>query len=161
MVNNNIYLTQIFAFTINLIHAFNIIIYSFSVLINSGMSITLIAHYITFLGMPWNAFLRSTVEVLLFTLEMLVIYLLFHSNVIVLPLMMAFPKWTIASLLVSSDAFTILLLISDEQGALPFFMIFNGATVSSFAVSWAGPRTISTCGRLSCGQVNSAFRRFS
>ena len=75
--------------------------------------------------------------------------------------MMAYTKRVIASLLVSSDAFTISLIISDEQGALPFFMLFNGATVSSFAVNWAGPRTISTGGRLSSGQVNSAFRRFS
>ena len=100
-------------------------------------------------------------EVLLFTLEMLIIYLLFHSNVIVLPVMMTLTKRVIASLLVSIDAFTISLIISDEQGSLPFFMLFNGATVSSSAVNWAGPRTISTGGRLSSGQVNSAFRRFS
>ena len=96
-----------------------------SVLINSGISITLISHYITFLGRRWIAFLRSTVELLLFTLEMLIIYLLFHSNVIVLPLMMVFTKRVIASLLVSSDAFTISLIDSDEQRALPFSMLFN------------------------------------
>ena len=75
--------------------------------------------------------------------------------------MMPFTKRVIASLLFSSDAFTILLLISDEQGDLPFFMLFNGATVSSFHINGAGPRTVSTGGRLSSGQVNSAFRRFS
>ena len=140
-----------------------------SMMINSGMSITLIIPYITFLGTRWNAFLRSTVEVLLFTLEMLIIYLLFHSNVIVLSLMMAFTKRVIASLLVSNDVptqtmvltQTILLIISDEQGALSFFMLFNGATVSSFAINGAGPKTVSTGCRLSSGQVNSSFRRFS
>ena len=68
-------------------------------------------------------------EVPLFTLEMLITYLLFHSYVIALPLMMAFTKRVIASLLVSSDAFPISLIISDEQGVLPFFMLFKGATV--------------------------------
>ena len=131
-----------------------------SVMIKSGTSITLIAHHIIFLGMRWNAFLRSIVDILVFILEMLIIYLLFHSHAIVPSLMMAFFKRVIASLLVSCDAFTISLIVSGEQGALPFFILFNRATVSSFAINGAGPRTVSTGGRLSSGQVNSAFRRF-
>ena len=75
--------------------------------------------------------------------------------------MMAFAKRMIASLLVSSDAFTISLVSSDEPGALPFFMLFNAAAVPSFASNEANPRAVLTGGRLSSGQVDSAFRRFS
>ena len=67
----------------------------------------------------------------------------------------------IALLLVCSHAFTISLIVSDEQRALPFFILFNGATESSFAINGAGPRAILTGGRLSSGQVNLTFRRFS
>ena len=75
--------------------------------------------------------------------------------------MMAFFERVIISLLVSGDAFTISLIVSDELRALPFLILFNEAILSSFAISGVGPKAVSTGGRLSSGQVNSAFRRFS
>ena len=92
---------------------------------------------------------------------MFIIYLLFDPYVIVLSLMMRFFKRVNASLLVYGDAFTISLIVLDGQGALPFLMLFNGARVYFFAINGAGPRIVSTRGRLSSGQVNPPFRKFS
>ena len=100
-------------------------------------------------------------ELLLFTLEMLIIYLLFHSNVIVLRLMMVFTKRVIVSLLVSSDAFTISLIDSDQQRALQFSMLFNAILLSIGLTQEQYQRVVDYLLVKLSSRLSSAFRKFS
>ena len=71
-----------------------------------------------------------------------------------------FTKWEIA-LLMLPDVVNILLMTPYELGALPLLMLLNQATFYTFVVNEGGQRPAPADWRLSSGQKNSTFRRFS
>ena len=95
----NVYLTQIFTFTINLIPAFNIVIYSFNQCADQF-------RYINNSHFPLHNLPREAMNCLFkihsgatsFYFRDVVIYLLFHSNVIILPLIMVLTKRVIVQM---------------------------------------------------------------